>query len=142
MLVSLGGVEDALILDLFAGSGSFGIECLSRGAAAVTFVERDRVAASVIEANLDLLGFGDRSTVLVTAVESALDTARSADIAFCDPPYAIDPWADLLPRIPATILVAHADHEIELIVPWIEVRRRRYGRSNVVIATSDADDDL
>lgn len=138
MLVSLGGVEDARVLDLFAGSGSFGLECLSRGAAHVVFVERNRAAAAVIEANLELLGFGSRATVVTTSVGSALDSVSAVDIAFCDPPYADDPWPELLPRIPADLLVAHADHEIDLVAPWVEVRRRAYGRSKIVIAVTEA----
>lgn len=136
MLMSLGGLDGARVLDLYAGSGSFGLEALSRGAHHVSFVERDRVAVAVMEANLDLLGFRSRATVLATSVEGALDTVHPVDIAFCDPPYAVDPWAELLPRIPAQILVAHADHDIEMVPPWTEIRRRRYGRSRVVIATS------
>lgn len=136
MLLSMGGLQDATVLDLFAGSGSFGLECLSRGAAHVLFVERHRGAASVIEANLEMLGFASQATVLATSVSGALDTAPAVNVAFCDPPYDQDPWADVLPRIPAEILVAHADHEIELTAPWTEVRRRTYGRSRIVIATT------
>ncbi len=134
MLVSLGGVDDLRVLDLFAGSGSFGIECLSRGAAAVTFVERNRAAAKVIEQNLATLGFTDRATVRTGAVEHVVAAEPHADLAFCDPPYADDVWADLLPRIPADLLVGHAEREIALVEPWAELKRRNYGRAKIVIA--------
>ena len=51
-LHSLGAVEDASVLDLFAGSGALGIEALSRGAAEATFVDSDRRAVDLVQANL------------------------------------------------------------------------------------------
>ncbi len=51
----IGPVEGAAVLDLFAGSGAMGLEALSRGAASCVFVERDRDAARVIQANLEKL---------------------------------------------------------------------------------------
>lgn len=139
MLVSLGVVADAEVLDLFAGSGSFGIECLSRGAGHVTFVERNRQAAAVLSANLEHLGFARQATVRIAEVaaflrEPAVAGSAAVDLAFCDPPYALDPWAELLSVIPADTLVAHADHPIELTAPWQELRSRTYGRSHIVIA--------
>src|SRR6476646_11386884 len=58
----IGPVDDADVLDLFAGSGAMGLEALSRGAATATFVESDRDACRVINTNLDTLDF--RGTVL------------------------------------------------------------------------------
>lgn len=127
-------MPDVSVLDLYAGTGSFGIECLSRGAGHVTFVERNRSAAAVIERNLVLLGFEARASVMVGAVESVIRTARPVELAFCDPPYVDDVWADVLPRVPADVLVGHASFEIPLSLEWTEVRRRRYGRSRIVIA--------
>lgn len=134
MVQSLGGVEGAVVIDLYAGSGSFGIECLSRGAERVTFVERDRRAAAVLSSNLDRLGFADRALVKVTTVERALAGLEPADIAFCDPPYADDPWISLLEAVPARLLVGHAQFDVPLTERWTEVRRRTYGRSRVVVA--------
>jgi 16S rRNA (guanine966-N2)-methyltransferase len=134
MLRGLGGLDDAEVLDLFAGSGSFGIECLSRGARHVTFVEQARPAAAAIAANLDRLGFADRATIVTAPVERAVDTVPEADVAFCDPPYAQDPWPVLLPRIRAGLLVGHAEEPVILTPEWLELRRRRYGRATIVIA--------
>ncbi|MDH3680765.1 MAG: RsmD family RNA methyltransferase [Acidimicrobiia bacterium] len=134
MLVSLGAIVDAEVVDLYAGSGSFGIECLSRGAARVTFVERARAAGATIEANLARLDFADRATVEVGPVERALDRLPSADLAFCDPPYGSDVWPDLLSRLDAEIVVGHAERDIPLPAGWEELRRRTYGRSHIVIA--------
>ncbi len=134
MLESLGGVADAVVVDLFAGSGSFGIESLSRGAERVVFVERDRDAAAILTRNLEVLGFTERATVLQRSVVAALGDLPESDLAFCDPPYADDPWPELLGALRADLLVGHADRPIPLTDRWREVKRRRYGKAQIVIA--------
>ena len=137
MLAGLGVLHDeARVLDLYAGSGSFGIESLSRGVAEATFVEMDRMAARVLQANIDSLGFSDQATVLQQSVERALAVLNqdTFQVAFCDPPYALDPWEMLFATLPTTLIVGHADHDISLPEPWTELKRRRYGRSRIVIA--------
>ena len=88
--------DGARILDLFAGSGSLGIEALSRGAAHATFVESARQAADFISMNLRTLGCEDASEVVET---DALDFLRSAsgpfDLVFADPPYAYEQTAGI-----------------------------------------------
>jgi 16S rRNA (guanine966-N2)-methyltransferase len=87
-------VEGARVLDLFAGAGSLGIEALSRGAASVTFVERDRAAVAVIRQNVAALGIADRATVVGADVirflagAGAPAGAAAYDLVFCDPPFA------------------------------------------------------
>src|SRR5579862_169681 len=81
----IGPVDDANVLDLFAGSGALGLEALSRGAATATFVESDRDACRTINANLDKLKL--RGTVLCQDVTRALARqSRSYDLVLCDPP--------------------------------------------------------
>jgi len=76
------------VLDLFAGSGSLGLEALSRGAAAVVFVERDRNAVRVLEDNVATIGLGGR--VVRADVESFVASDREMyDVAFVDPPFAM-----------------------------------------------------
>ncbi len=139
MLVSLGGVADTRVLDLYAGSGSFGLESLSRGTEHVTFVERGRPALVALRKNLQALGFESRATVLAVSVEQALISLASSsfDLVFCDPPYADDPWTDLLERVPAPLLVGHASFEIPLTAGWVERRRRTYGRAQILVAERD-----
>jgi 16S rRNA (guanine966-N2)-methyltransferase len=85
----IGPVDDADVLDLFAGSGAMGLEALSRGAARATFVESDRDAARVINANLDKLRL--HGTVLQLDVVRALQQERLRyDLVLCDPPYDFD----------------------------------------------------
>src|ERR1700757_3264621 len=64
------------VLDIFAGSGSLGIESLSRGAAHVTFVDSARDAATAIRANLAQLGFSSHARIIVSDVHRALADLR------------------------------------------------------------------
>jgi 16S rRNA (guanine966-N2)-methyltransferase len=87
-------LADAVVLDLFAGSGAGGIEALSRGARRAVFVERDGGAARVIADNLRRAGLEDRGVVArrdaVAWLADAAGAAASApfDIVLVDPPYA------------------------------------------------------
>jgi 16S rRNA (guanine966-N2)-methyltransferase len=75
-------------LDLFAGSGGLGIEALSRGATSVDFLEQDRAAIKVIQANLRSTGLDDRALVHVGSAQSGLGAVRGPiDLVFADPPY-------------------------------------------------------
>lgn len=87
-----GHFEDVAILDAFAGTGTIGLEALSRGAAHCTFIERDRAVAKVLEANIKTLGCEDRCEIVVGDAMAASSLARVHDkvhVAFFDPPYAV-----------------------------------------------------
>lgn len=86
---SLGGrVQGAAVLDLFAGSGSFGLEALSRGAGSVVFVERDRAALKALRTNITAVGLGGR--VVAGTVAAALEREHGRyDVVFVDPPYEL-----------------------------------------------------
>ena len=82
-------VAEAAVLDLFAGSGSLGLEALSRGADSVVFVEQDRDAVTVIAANVDAVGLG--GTIVRRDVEAFLKSDGGIyDLVFVDPPYAFE----------------------------------------------------
>lgn len=87
----LGDIEGMKVLDLFAGSGSIGIESLSRGASHATFVEQDSEVASFIQHNLAHCHFLDRAETLVYKVSQSLawlaKKGRCFDLIFVDPPY-------------------------------------------------------
>jgi 16S rRNA (guanine966-N2)-methyltransferase len=82
-------VEDAAVLDLFAGSGSYGLECLSRGATSAHFVEQDRQSTQVISQNLAKARLTG-GKVTAANVEAWLRRAEGLrfDLIFADPPYA------------------------------------------------------
>jgi len=90
-LYSMGMLEGGNALDIFAGTGSVGIEALSRGIEHVTFIERDRSARKLLDANLADLGITSRATVLATNALSPawlnLLSHKPVNLIFCDPPY-------------------------------------------------------
>jgi 16S rRNA (guanine966-N2)-methyltransferase len=109
----------ARVLDLFAGSGSLGLEALSRGAAHVTFVDSSRGAAATIAKNLKVFGLTDAARLLTADVMRTLTDLGAArerfDLVFVDAPYAND--------LSAAVLAALV--EMELVGPrgWIVVRQ-------------------
>ena len=135
----LGPLDDARVLDLFAGSGALAIEALSRGAAHATLVEKDGWAVQVIARNLETLGIGaDEAELLRMPAERALRTARERgdayDLIFLDPPYrqapalgerlAVDLTAVLAP---AARIVTESDRRAPLDLPLPTTDERRYG---------------
>lgn len=113
-------IEGTRFLDLCAGSGAVGIEALSRGAAHVTFVDKSRKMCGLVEANLDLCGVPEDETEVVMA--EAGDFLRRHitreqetrwDIAFFDPPYAID-YAPVLAHF-GSGLILHAEDSVLVV---------------------------
>ncbi len=83
-----GGIE---VLDLFSGTGSLGLEAISRGAERVVFVENSRPALSVLEKNISLCGFDAHAFVLAMSVPRGLalmgQRGETFQVVFADPPY-------------------------------------------------------
>ena len=87
-------IGGARFLDGYAGTGAVGIEALSRGASEVMFVERDRRAVQLIEANLARCGVRDRHAIIRSDLGRGDRLANAApfDIVFLDPPYGAPDW--------------------------------------------------
>ncbi len=133
---SLGAdVESTTVLDLYAGSGSFGLEALSRGANSAVFVEQGKEAFGVLERNVTAVGLGGR--VVRNDVARHLRGERATySLVFVDPPYALAPddliaVLDLLaPRVESggTVVVHRQAGEEPPLVDCLTCRdRRRYG---------------
>lgn len=89
-------LEGTRILDLFAGSGSLGIEALSRGAKHVTFVETNADALDFIEKNVEALGCEPSTEILsMDAMQFLRRSQDRYDLVFADPPYAYDETANI-----------------------------------------------
>jgi 16S rRNA (guanine966-N2)-methyltransferase len=89
-------LEGAEVLDLFAGSGSLGIEAISRGASHVTFVETNADAIHFIEKNIEMLGCEGKSEILsLDAMQFLRRCQDRYDLVFADPPYAYDETANI-----------------------------------------------
>jgi len=118
----LGPLDDAVVVDFFAGSGALGLEALSRGARMATFVESSREAARVIRDNAAKLGLGDECRVVESPVERSrphLARGPAIDLVLADPPWRLSAQAfsmveevvlGLLAR-DATLVVGHAARE-------------------------------
>ncbi len=141
-LEPLSGVQ---VVDLFAGSGSLGIEALSRGAARADFVERDPDARRVLRENLESLGLLGRSAVwpaeLPRGLERLAAVLRRADLVLADPPYGGREARAALERLGAAgalragarvVLEHHAKDPIpDRAGALRRVRARRYGETVV-----------
>ncbi len=137
-LGSLDLVRDATVADLFAGSGGLGIESLSRGAAHVTFVERDRGAIRVLRGNLESLGLAGASKI-VPGDALVMIRGLDVDLVLADPPYDFDRWPELLAATSADFVVAEAGRALDdLVTPgWSVTRCKRYGRTWVTFFERD-----
>ena len=139
----VGSIEGAAVLDLFAGSGAMGLEALSRGAASCVFVERDRAAVRVIQANLEKLRL--TGAVVVTGDAAAVlreerDRGRLYDLVLVDPPY--DEWerheprlAELVPAVleDSGLVVVETAESVEPEIPLAPVTTRRYGSARITV---------
>lgn len=133
-------IEGAAFLDLFAGTGSVGIEALSRGAARAVFVESDQQAAKIIAENLSVTGLAGRAEVLRADVFRFLGGPRrlSFDFIYIAPPQSAGLWHKTLSLIDANPDWLNADglavaqihpvecNELSLSVLQI-VDQRKYG---------------
>ncbi len=130
-LGSLGVVEGARIVDLFAGTGAMGIEALSRGADHCVFVEKDRSALSVLRTNLKNLDLEHRSTVISGDAELVGAQQQDVDVLIADPPYGYTNWALLLQNVRAELVVLESDRPVGDIDGWDTIRDKKYGRTFV-----------
>ena len=137
-LVAIPGttVEGARVLDLFAGSGALGIEALSRGADAATFVERAPAALRALRGNLTALGI--QADVHAGDVRAFLRTASAAgrqyDLVLLDPPYRLaarlgPELSEALAGVPApgALVVTESDRRAPLALDLPLDDERRYG---------------
>jgi len=135
-LGSLGVVEGAQVLDLFAGSGALGLEAISRGAQHVTFVDSSPKALEVVRANIAACEVAALCTVIRSDATAHLgQMIRSYDLALLDPPYEFDGWAELLRGLDAHTLVIESNRQIDPPNGFEVLRQRRYGGTVVTVVS-------
>jgi 16S rRNA (guanine966-N2)-methyltransferase len=137
------GIEGAHVLDLFAGSGAIGIEALSRGAAQVTFVDKEARGLAILRQNLDALELKERARVVrgdvVRWLESSADEVGRAGLVFLDPPYedVVLDRALLALDHALTDAIVVAEHSRRQELPHLSRlqidRQRRYGDTIVTV---------
>ena len=143
-------VEGARVLDLYAGTGSLGLESLSRGASWIDFVETHRGRCREMREFLRELGMESRGRVHCTAVERALrDMAGEYGIIFAAPPYRQDPWDTVMNQLDSGnlvkqggLVVAEHRHGFHLEDRYGRLglsTRRRYGGTSISIYEASTD---
>ena len=142
----IGPVDDAAVLDLFAGSGAMGLEALSRGAGRCVFVDSDRAACAAIRDNLARLALTGASVLCQDAFQALREERRAGrayDLVLADPPYGA--WADLQPLLaralppvlaPHGLLVVETPAAVEPELPLALQTSRRYGSARITLFTS------
>jgi 16S rRNA (guanine(966)-N(2))-methyltransferase RsmD len=134
------GIE---VLDLFAGSGSLGLEAISRGAGSVTFVDKAQQSLRALESNIETLGCADRCTAYTADVFWFLkNTRKSFDLIFVDPPYRLERIEELPNAIyespvvkEGALVVMEHSKETQVIVSdaMYDVTRKQFGQTTVLI---------
>jgi 16S rRNA (guanine966-N2)-methyltransferase len=130
---------DVRVLDVFAGTGAFGLEALSRGARFATFIEQDRDAREALAANIKSLGEGARTRLLAGDATSPPRADGPYDLVFLDPPYrsglaataleALSRTGWLGPEVLVIVeLAAREDFEPPALFEVLEERRYGAGR--------------
>ncbi len=136
-------IENAIILDLYSGIGSFGIECISRGARKVIFIEHDKNAIDILEENITKLKINKNSIIHNNKVEKFLKKKikEKFDIFFFDPPFSDTTFLQNLVSIKRErifnkdhIVIIHREQiykdEFKDLLKIIDIKQ--YGRSKIL----------
>lgn len=134
-------VSDARVLDLYAGSGSYGLEALSRGAVSATFVESGAQAIQALRSNIEAVGLG--GTIVATDVDSFLDAPGDTTyhLVFIDPPWDL-PTPDVSRQLVGVdpiledegeVIVSRREGDDVPTIPdrWAVATDRRYGDARI-----------
>ncbi len=138
-------IENSNILDLYSGIGSFGIECLSRGAGNVTFVEQDTNTILTLKENISTLSITNKTAIYNSTIENFLmkNLKKKFDIFFLDPPYANNDFLYNLESIKVKnlfnknhLIIIHREEKstdnFEKILKIIDVKQ--YRRSKIIFS--------
>ena len=145
-------LEESNILDLYAGTGSFGLECLSRQAKSVCFVEKGKDAIEILEKNIEKLKVKDETKIFFGDVFYVIEKHDKEfsdwppdmkfDLIFCDPPYKdtninnlieLIITTDLLKKNGIIILHRHKNTEEKLTIHFKIIDERVYGLSKIIL---------
>ena len=144
-------LEQSNVLDLYSGTGSFGLECLSRQSSKVVFVEKEKKAVKILEKNIEKLGEKNKTRIFVNNIFSAIEKVskyKDAWIAglkynliFCDPPFKdtninklieLIIVKNLIKKNGIIILHRHKDAKEKLTNSFKIIDERVYGRSKII----------
>ena len=138
-------IKTSVILDLYSGIGSFGIECISRGAKEVYFVENNYKVMNVLKQNIMKLNIENRTNINFEKVENFIkNNQKKFDILFLDPPFNDKLFKDNLNLIKEFkllkkdhIIIIHRESEVsENLGAYINLLFiKKYGRSKILFGT-------
>lgn len=137
---SLGDIQNCEFLDLFAGTGSLGLEALSRGAQHCTFVDQHPESLKLLKENVEKCSFQAQSRIVKLKLPTDLKRLKifkPCDVIFCDPPYEknlINPCLKELHKMdfvtPETwILVEHTKREIPQVSGYEVIKEKKFGQT-------------
>ena len=139
-------IKKSYVLDLYSGIGSFGIECVSRGAEKVVFCEKDIFATKILKENLNNLSIINKSIIINKKIQDFLteDLNEKFNIFFLDPPFASNDFIQNLNKIRKKklfktnhIIVIHREtgtlDKLNNLVNIINVKE--YGRSKIIFGS-------
>ena len=148
-------IEKSNVLDLYSGTGSFGLECLSRQAAKVIFIENEKNAVRILEKNIEKLKVKNETKVFCNDAfqvirkhgKGHLDqfTKMKFDLIFCDPPFKNTNINDLIELIVAEnllknngiiILHRHKNTKEKLTIYFKVIDKRIYGLSKIIFGNA------
>ncbi len=136
-------IKDSKILDAYSGIGSFGLECISRDAKKVTFIEHNPDAIKILKKNLDTLSISGQAELIQNKLENVdfLDKHKKFNIFFFDPPYMMSNFTESLKFIKNKcihendhIVVIHREKKREEILDQHlkQIIEKKYGRSKII----------
>ena len=136
-------IKDSCVLDLYSGVGSFGIECISRGAKKVTFIEKNIIAYDFLKENLENLSLINKSKVFNEKIESSLKnfSDEKFNIFFFDPPFKDNNFIENLQKIKEKkifiddhVVIIHRERKkFDHLENLINIKQvKEYGRSKII----------
>ena len=139
-------IENAIVLDLFAGSGAIGLECLSRGAKKAILCDKSKEAVEIIKRNIEKTHMEGLTQVINNDFETCLEKLKKEqfDIIYIDPPYATDYIFKSLKKIKEigitkkeSRIIIETDDEQRILkeIGSLEIKivdKRKYGRATII----------
>ena len=136
-------IENSYVLDLYSGIGSFGIECISRGANGITFVEKNIEIAKILEKNLINFKIENKSKIFVNEIRNFLNLKikKKFEIIFLDPPFKdnkINKLIETIKKMKITskksLIIIHRNKKIaeNISKDLIVSKEKNYGLSKII----------
>jgi 16S rRNA (guanine966-N2)-methyltransferase len=135
--------DKSVVIDIFAGSGSFGIECLSRGVSHVTFVENNKKSFDILKKNIQNFSIGNESNLIFgDFLKIQLDfSLTKPNLIFLDPPFQFKFLEQIFKKLSeskenlscAIIMIHYEDGEkFDFNIYVEEILKKKYGRSTIL----------